>query len=595
MGMITGTTNLLKKFRDLFKSDKEQVGAEIARGISSPGFGISSDLLSAYGYSALSDYLVLETDLLNRYADYENGDDYPEIAAALDIYADDATQPNIENGRSVWITSPDQNVQESLDDLFHKTLRMEEESWEIARTMCKYGNDFEEILINKDGVVGLNYLPVATVRRVEGERGDLKGFIQDFKGFSARVNPDDFNAALKARIGSSDPSDNESAGIIAFEPWEIAHFRLRGKERRSVYGFSVLESARWILKRLMLLEDTALIYRLQRAPERFAFYVDVGDLPAPEALAFVNKVKQQHKKRRIINQSTGNLDLRSHMLGADEDFFVPVRKGVESTRIDTLSSPQWQHMEDIEYFLDKLFAAIKVPKAYLGQEEGIARAVLSSEDVRFARTTLRVQAALKNGFSKIARTHMIATNIDPTVDFDIHMTVPSAVYELAQLEIRNARADLASRMDEFVSEYWILSNIFQMSDSEIETIVKERGEDEVREARQRAKAEAAESEIRTKREIEDDKLRRAAEEMEESLGIQPVRVEPVRALPSGRVLNGRRSQRITEKELFRGDREAEKRAEGKIEQLLKNDQRLSKDLRNLQSLLKDIHAVAGRR
>jgi len=116
---------------------------------------------------------------------------------------------------------------------------------------------------------------------------------------------------------------------------------------------------RWIWKRLVLLEDSALVYRLQRTPERFAFYVDVGDLPPQEALAYVRKVQQGFKKKKYINPTTGKLELKFNPIAPDEDFWVPTRKGQDGTRIDNLGAPQWQHMDDIEYFRDKMFSAIK--------------------------------------------------------------------------------------------------------------------------------------------------------------------------------------------------------------------------------------------
>jgi hypothetical protein len=315
--------------------------------------------------------------------------------------------------------------------------------------------------------------------------------VQDFKG-RFDFTTTDYQRILASKFEDPSNVDFLQTPVSAFESWEVVHFRLRGKERRSVYGHSSLEAARWIWKRLMLLEDAALVYRLQRAPERFAFYVDVGDLPPQEALAFVNRVRQNFRKKRFVDPGTGKLNLKFDALSQDEDFFVPSRKGVDSTRIETLGAPQWQAMEDIEYFRDKLFAAIKVPKAYLGQEQGVARAVLSSEDVRFARTVLRIQRELKNGLRKIARVHLSAQNIDPyAAEYDINMTVPSAIFELAQMEVRTAKADLAARMRDFVSLQWLLANVFGLSDEEIKTIQAQRRGEAIDDAKTQGDAMAA--------------------------------------------------------------------------------------------------------
>lgn len=493
MGFFSDVAN---RIRNALAKDKEQLAIQFAKGSTASGMPTTGyDLLQAYGYDVISDYLRLEHDLLSRYVDYEEMDDYPEIAAAIDIFADDATQHDTHHHKTIWVTAPDKDIEQNLNYLFHRTLRIDEEVWEIARTLVKYGNDFEELLVTNEGVRGLNFLPPPTVRRIEGPRGELYGFVQDFKGRFG-YSPAEFQQIISTRAAMRQGGpDNGSSGmekIAALEDWEVVHFRLRGKHRRSIYGYSVLEPARWIWKRLMLLEDAALIYRLQRAPERYAFYVDVGDLPPQEALAWTNRVRQQFRKKKFVNPTTGKLDLKFDPLSQDEDFFIPVRKGTEGTRIEVLGSPSWQHMDDIEYFRDKLFAAMKIPKAYLAQDENTARAVLSSEDVRFARTVLRIQRAIRSGMSKVCRVHLAALGIDPaSVEYDIHMTTPSAIFELAQLEVRNARADLASRMQEFVSLRWLLSEVFDLNDDEISVLMQEREEDKIREYVGDARAQQA--------------------------------------------------------------------------------------------------------
>lgn len=585
--------NIVDRLRGAFVSDKERGGQLLAKGSTSPTYPDSGyDLLQAYGYDALADYLRLEHDLLSRYVDYEEMDDYPEVSSAIDIYADDASQPDTQLQRTVWVSSPDKTLQGVLDDLFYKQLRLDEEIWEIVRSLVKYGNDFEEMLVNDQGVVGLNFLPAPTVRRVEGPRGELYGFVQDFKGRFG-YSPQEFQKILATRTdairqtmqpGQARTPGNILQRVSALEPWEVAHFRLRGKHRRSVYGYSVLESSRWIWKRLMLLEDAAMIYRLQRAPERFAFYVDVGDLPPAEALAFVNKIRQQHKKKRFVNPSTGKLDMKFEPLSQDDDFWVPVRKGVEGTRIEVLGGPSWQHMEDVEYFQTKLFSALKVPKAYLAQDDNTARAVLSSEDVRFARSVLRVQREVRNGLRKVTRTHLAALNIDPNaVEYNILMTVPSAIFELAQLEVRNARSDLAGRMREHVSLRWVLENVYQLSDDDIKIIIQERSEDTVREGKDQAEVEKLSAMAQAAAQGSMEGLAAPAAGPQAGLRLLERKID---SLP--RRLRGG----ISEKELLRGSKEAEKRAEGKLDRLLRENDIQTRRLREVGALLRDVAAAA---
>lgn len=596
MGFIGNAADRVRKF---FSSDKESAAREFAKGStmsSAPSSGY--DLLQAYGYDVVSDHLKLEHDLISRFVDYEEMDDYPELMSVIDIFADDATQTDMQINRSMWLSSRDKDLERLGNNLLHRTLRIDDDLWEIARTLVKYGNDYEEILVTENGVRGLNFLPPPTVRRVEGPSGELYGFIQDFKGRTG-YSPAELQQIIAARAAGVNSVRDDK--VTALEDWEVVHFRLRGKQRRSIYGHSVLEPARWIWKRLMLLEDSALIYRLQRAPERYAFYVDVGDLPPKEAMAFINKVKQQYKKKKFVNPTTGKMDLKWNALAQDEDFFVPSRKGSDATRIEVLGSPSWQAMDDIEYFRDKLFAAVKVPKAYLGQEQGVARAVLSSEDTRFARSILRIQRELRNGMSKVVRVHLAATNQDPRAEYDIHMTTPSSIFELAQLEVRNAKADLASRMREHVSLHWVLANVFGMGNSEIETIVNQRQEDTIRDLESEGKGQAA--------------AQKAAEggggdgggfepsgppspgpapagELTPGTAEGPQAAESIRRfdfeLAKERMRRNTYQRPLTEEELFRGSGEADKRANDKLARVLENDKMLANRLVEVRDLLKDL-------
>jgi intein/homing endonuclease len=1375
MGFFGSAAN---RIRDYFRRDKEEVGLQLAKGATASGYPTSGyDLLQAYGYDVLSDFLKLEHDLLSRFIDYEEMDDYPLLNTALDIYADDSTQFESHLNRSLWVTSQDKTIQQLLDDLFHRQLRIDEEIWEIARTVCKYGQTYEEILVNDEGVKGLNFLAPPTVRRIEGPRGELYGFVQDYKGrfgyclaagsriwtdrglveiqnfdkgcvlayadgkptllpvikkhangtkrvfrlrtrhrelFLTEDHPvlacigkgplswtkvrdlqivrthrttgrkDDINyynsskiviatrmlggevptwdsiwekppvisdnmspikiserptedfcrlfgfllgdgwvedreswlcvgfalgeypelndkyenlmrsfglnvrryeASGKSQASSTafgnflravgwingfadkrippwmfslpeghreallwgfidgdghalkderherhafgicnydlardfknlidslgykagnvceeipkpghkikgkevktlqpvyrvqfsddkfeepfvtenvlgidyyentevydlevnDPAHNfisdgvvvhnspaefqqimanraamrqggsDKAGtaglekVSALEDWEVVHMRLRGKHRRSLYGYSVLEGARWIFKRLILLEDTALIYRLQRAPERYAFYVDVGDLPPQEALAYLNRVRQQHKKKKYVNPITQKIDLKfdalpvisstpiplldgrtitieemakehaegkkhwvysvdpktkgivpgevswvgqtrtnaptvrihfddgghadmapdhpvmlrtgeyrnagdlvsgdsvmplyrrqtnkqrdgldgyekiyqpsdgrsrwahrviaeafygkipsgyhvhhvdlgrtnncpdnleilsnaehrarhvrdgylvdvpdvegsdyvdpeqprrikvnagfwitkynqslekraktveqnrarntgqyiraynaspahkrhnrirsrgqtamwanperraraqenmhikfpeafveglralikenpgiraegvvravnrglvellggsntrsiphvhRHMLlklyrklgyedfeafkvsclqpvnhtvvrvqriansdqfcmtvdrwhnfalllitdtgsvdrnsgvfvknSSDEDFFVPVREGKEGTRIEVLGGPNWQSVDDIEYFRDALFAAIKIPKAYLAQSEGVNRSSLSSEDVRFARTVLRVQRELRNGLSKVARVHLAALNIDPlAVEYNLHLTVPSAIFELAQLEVKNARADLANRMREFVDLYWILSNVFGLSDDEIELIIKRRDEDAEREAYTQANAQSivqraitqagmeaqAQGQVAAQGVLATNPAPQLPPEAAQAAGVQAAKKPQESRIrgPLIKITNGypKHTYYDTERKLFEGaNKETQKRAEEKLDKLLKSDRLQANRLRELGHMLKELAVEA---
>lgn len=297
----------------------------------------------------------------------------------------------------------------------------------------------------------------------------------------------------------------------------------------------------------------------------------------------------------------------------DEDFVIPTRQGADGTRIEVLGSPSWQSVEDLNYFRDMLFAAIKVPRSYFSQEDGANKNTLSAGDVRFARTILRVQRELKNGLGKIARVHLAALNIDPeAVDYDIHMMVPSSIFELAQLEVKNARADLAGRMQGFVSMHWILSTVFGLSDDEIKVIFKEKEEDAARDANlqantqsviQRAVAQAGMEGQAAGQVASQDMMAQLAPPGDPNAPAapaaagQPAPQEGITGAPAIHIKGARPIKRLygLEQKLFEGHNKAfENEARDKLNTIMRTDRRAAGQLKELGAMLRELnHAVKG--
>lgn len=434
----------------------------------------------------LQKVLRIGPELMEMYRDVEEMDDYPESSTVLNLYASNSTIPNSITGKTIWVESKEELAEKVLMDLLHRRLRIEEDIYMIDRTLGKYGNCFCENIVTENGLIGLNFLDVPTVRRVEDAKGSLVGFLQDPTG-KFNLDPE----KLKKVVNSSNPRKDDIEGCVFFAPWEVTHWRLRSKQIRSQYGSSVLDSARWIWKRLLLLEDTALVYKLTRSPGRFVYYVDVGDLPEKQAMAFLNKVKSAYRKKKLINPGTGQIDFRHNPLSQNEDLWLPTRGGQESTRVEVLAGPDSTMMDDIDYFRSKFFAAVEVPKRYLGAEGETLDRTAAQDDVQFGRAAMRLQRAVIQGFRHICRVHLASLNIDPDrIEYEIKMTVPSYVYELAQLEVLNARADAANNLMNFKTKEWILEHIFRLSKDEAEESIKKKSDQDEKEFINQAKIQA---------------------------------------------------------------------------------------------------------
>ena len=264
--------------------------------------------------------------------------------SAFHYFANDSTQPNMDNGRVAWVQSPDQAVVDMADTLIKRRLRLEDDLFSIAYTLCQYGNDFEEVLVTENGVVGLNNLAAPTMRRVEKLNGSLIGYVQDVTGrFTA--NQDELRRMLAGSM--SIPKH-----VALFEDWQTCHFRLRSTTRRSPYGVSVAEGARWIWKRLVMLEDAVMIYKLTRSPARYAFYVDVTDVPPNRVEGFLKKAKRDLKKKKMVNPNNNFLDMRYNPLCLSGDTKIPLLDGSEKSLLEMVAAyergeDQWVYSVDV--------------------------------------------------------------------------------------------------------------------------------------------------------------------------------------------------------------------------------------------------------
>ena len=414
--------------------------------------------------------LNYQTLRIQLYSDYEAMDTDPIIASALDIIADEATLKNDQN-EVLSITSPDENVQRILYNLFYDILNIEFNLWSWVRNTAKYGDFFLKLEISeKFGVY--NTLPYTVYHVSRHESQDPKD--------PARVR---FTIDPDGLASSQDPNyiPKNKSNVINLENYEVAHFRLISDTNYLPYGRSFIEPARKIFKQLTLLEDAMLIHRIMRAPEKRTFFINVGNIPPNEVEQFMQKTINQIKKTPYIDQSTGQYNLRFNMQNMMEDFYIPVRGNDTSTRIDTTKALEYDGTNDVEYMRDKMFAALKIPKAYFGYEGDLqGKATLAAEDIRFARTVERIQRIMQSELTKIALVHLYAQGFkgESLTNFELRLTTPSIIYEQEKVALMKEKIDLARQMQEtklFPSDY-IYDYIFSYSEdkyNEFRNLVRE--------------------------------------------------------------------------------------------------------------------------
>lgn len=428
-----------RRVREYKPSDVSTSAYELFRKTQS---NVYSTAMSAYG----------AYDRMARYSDFQEMEYTPEIASALDIYSEETVSPD-DKGNILHIYSENSQIQRLLNELFYDTLNVNFNMTSWARNMCKYGDFF---LFNdvspEHGVV--NVFPIA-VNEIEREEGFDK------------------NDPLAVRYRWVTQANQ------VLQNWQVSHFRLLGNDAFLPYGTSVLEAARRIWRQMILVEDAMLVYRIVRAPDRRIFYVDVGNVPPEEIPNYMEQAQATLKKNQVIDRSSGRVDLRYNPMSVDEDYFIPVRGGQTGTKVENLTGGQnAAAIEDVQYIQKKLFSALKIPKAYLGYDEGLgAKATLSQEDIRFSRSINRIQRTIISELNKLAIVHLYCNGFEghDLLDFELKLTNPSTIAQQQKLELYNTKftiAQAAKNVENLVDLKWIKKNIFMMPDEEIDQIDK---------------------------------------------------------------------------------------------------------------------------
>ena len=394
------------------------------------------------------------------YSDYEAMDTDAIIASSLDILCDEATLKN-EYHEILTIKSSDENIKSVLSNLFYDVLNIEFNLWMWVRQMCKYGDHFLKLEI-AEGFGVYNVIPYTVYNMAREEGYDTANpssvrFILDPDGLLASLDPNYMPRTDRSKL--------------YFQNYEIAHFRLLSDSTFLPYGRSYLEPARKIFKQLNLMEDAMLIHRIVRSPEKRIFYVNVGTIPPNEVEQFMQKTVTNMKKTPYVDPQTGQYNLKFNLQNMMEDFFIPVRGNDTATKIDTTPGLTYDGIQDINYLRDKLFAALKVPKAFFGYEKDLTgKATLAAEDIRFARTIERVQRIMESELTKIALVHLYAQGYEgeDLVNFDLKLSTSSIIYEQEKVMLMKERVELASAMMEtkLVPSNWIYENIFNFSEDQ---------------------------------------------------------------------------------------------------------------------------------
>lgn len=329
----------IQKKSEIIQSYFNKLGISKVRDLATQDPNKNTDAFQAFGSyrTNVESFTSIDQSRMMRYRQYEQMTYVPELNGGIELYGDDSSLYN-EEDKTISIVSDNQEVIDTLNDLFFKSLDMNSVLWHIVYNTCKYGDSFYEVIPdnfkNPRRIKYLRFIPPQFVGRKERD-GNLLEFI-------VKV-PEDVT------VGSTSFTSSQSQEI-SLKPWQIVHFRLDDKEFEP-YGKSVLEPGRLAFKQMKLIEDAMLIYRISRAPERRVFNIPVGNLTYRESMARVADFQQRYRKTPWIDPQTGEISYKENPLCLTLDTKIDLLDG-RSVPLTALIEEYKEGKENWVYSID---------------------------------------------------------------------------------------------------------------------------------------------------------------------------------------------------------------------------------------------------
>lgn len=399
--------------------------------------------------------LIHEAQRIPAYYDYDMMAYHELIGRALEIYTEEAVNIN-ENGHMLNVFSENERVKKELFNLFYKRLKIHTNLPVWTYQTIKYGDCFIHLDLDSDnGIIDCKQLPAIEIERIESD-------------YASRF--------LKARTRDDETVFRwKSEHLIDFKYWTVAHFRLLLDETRLPYGVSILEKCRRLWKNLLLAEDSMLSLQLIRGIDRLVYYIEVGNLDPQDVSPFLEELANKFKRTTHVDPHTGQVDLKHNILGIDQDIFIPKRGNNDGSRVDKIEGQTNMDTSVVDIFTKKLIAGLGVPKPYVNYDDMAGEGkTLSMMDIRFARTTMRIQQAMLMELNKIAMIHLILIGLEDEIDnFSLTMNNPSIQAEMLRMELLSQKVSLYKEAVDFSSGIAPMSTtrakqmIFDMTNDEI--------------------------------------------------------------------------------------------------------------------------------
>ena len=458
--------------------------------------------------SQLPEVYIGHPNRIERYNQYEQMDMDSEVNAALDILAEFMTQKNEENHTSFKLNfkeTPSDNEVKILKEQLQQWVALNEfnkRAFKIVRNVIKYG---DQIFIRDPENFKLMWTEMSKVTKVivnegkgkEPEQYLIKDLNPNFQNLTmtAVATTDTYmnhpqtggpsGAYVQPQTpfgGGSRFSHAKNEAAISAE--HVVHVSLtEGLDVFWPFGNSVLENIFKVFKQKELLEDSIIIYRIQRAPERRVFKIDVGNMPSHMAMAFVDRIKNEIHQRRIPTQTgqggANMMDATYNPLSQNEDYFFPVTADGRGSSVDVFpGGTNLGEITDLRFFTNKLFRGLRIPSSYLpttaddgsqAYTDGRVGTALIQE-WRFNQYCQRLQGMICESLDQEFKLFMRwrGFNIDGSL-FDLAFNEPQNFAQYRQADIDSARIATFTQLEAYpyLSKRWLMKRYLGMTEQEI--------------------------------------------------------------------------------------------------------------------------------
>jgi len=457
---------------------------------------------SAKFASWLQEVYTGQPNRTERYTQYDQMDIDSEVNAALDTIAEFCTQADTETNlpfRVIWKEDPTDSESKVVNEALKKWCainKMDQRVFRTFRSAIKYGDHFFLRDPETFELYWVNPIDVkrAVINEAEGRAVEQYVISNIHPNLASKVATQPIDnvqtlpgAAVTNAAGPFSQSNTYSkpgqqGGEVAIDAKDVIHISLNeGLDSSWPFGPSILDSVFKVYKQKEMLEDSVIIYRVQRAPERRVFYIDTGNLPAHQAMAFVERVKNEIHQRRIPTRNGGAnaVDASYNPLSIMEDFFFAQTADGRGSKVETLpGGTGLGEIDDLKYFTNKMLRGLRIPSSYLptGPDDSAAQftdgrmGTALIQEFRFNRYCRRLQGLIAPMIDREFKVFMKqrGINIDSS-DFDLDFLEPQNFSDYREIEINNARSAVFTQLSEipYLAHRFKLKKFLGLTEDEI--------------------------------------------------------------------------------------------------------------------------------